>query len=108
MQAKASRKSSKNAKETKAAASGSNESKACASDSQEVKGSEPVSTEKEASGTVASSSAPLRLILLRHAKSSWDDPSLEDHERPLNKRGRKAAPDVAAQIRSLGAFLTVQ
>ncbi|GAQ79134.1 hypothetical protein KFL_000250110 [Klebsormidium nitens] len=45
---------------------------------------------------------PLRLILLRHAKSSWDDPSLKDHERPLNNRGRKAAPNVAAQLRSRG------
>lgn len=33
----------------------------------------------------------LRLSLLRHAKSSWDDPSLDDHDRPLNARGRKAA-----------------
>jgi phosphohistidine phosphatase len=33
-----------------------------------------------------------RLYLLRHAKSSWDDPSLSDFDRPLNGRGRKAAP----------------
>jgi phosphohistidine phosphatase len=32
------------------------------------------------------------LILMRHAKSSWKDPKLEDHERPLNKRGKKDAP----------------
>jgi phosphohistidine phosphatase len=32
-----------------------------------------------------------RLILIRHAKSSWDDPMLADHDRPLNKRGRRAA-----------------
>lgn len=31
------------------------------------------------------------LLFLRHAKSSWSDPSLNDHERPLNKRGRNAA-----------------
>jgi phosphohistidine phosphatase len=31
-----------------------------------------------------------RLYLLRHAKSSWDDPSVADHERPLAPRGRKA------------------
>jgi phosphohistidine phosphatase len=37
-----------------------------------------------------------RLHLLRHAKSSWDDPSLDDHERPLAPRGRKAAAVVAA------------
>ena len=32
-----------------------------------------------------------RLILLRHAKSSWADPDLADHDRPLNARGRAAA-----------------
>ena len=32
------------------------------------------------------------LLLLRHAKSSWDDPELQDFERPLNQRGRRAAP----------------
>ncbi len=32
------------------------------------------------------------LYLLRHAKSSWSEPGLTDHDRPLNKRGRKAAP----------------
>ncbi|MEO1695612.1 MAG: histidine phosphatase family protein [Pseudomonadota bacterium] len=32
------------------------------------------------------------LILLRHAKSSWSDPGLADMDRPLNKRGRDAAP----------------
>jgi phosphohistidine phosphatase len=30
------------------------------------------------------------IYLLRHAKSSWDEPELLDHERPLAKRGRKA------------------
>jgi phosphohistidine phosphatase len=34
----------------------------------------------------------LTLSLLRHAKSSWDDSSLDDFERPLNKRGETAAP----------------
>lgn len=32
------------------------------------------------------------LILVRHAKSSWDDISLRDIERPLNKRGKRDAP----------------
>lgn len=31
------------------------------------------------------------LILTRHAKSGWDDPSLDDHDRPLNKRGVASA-----------------
>lgn len=32
------------------------------------------------------------MLLLRHAKSSWDEPFQTDHERPLARRGRKAAP----------------
>ncbi len=32
------------------------------------------------------------LLILRHAKSSWGDSSLKDHERPLNKRGKRDAP----------------
>ena len=35
-----------------------------------------------------------RLVLLRHAKSSWDDPRLRDHERPLSPRGVRAAPEM--------------
>ena len=31
------------------------------------------------------------LLLLRHAKSDWGDPALDDHDRPLNKRGERAA-----------------
>ena len=41
-----------------------------------------------------------RLLLLRHAKSSWDEPSLADHERPLAKRGRKAAARVGEYLRA--------
>ena len=33
----------------------------------------------------------MQLILTRHAKSSWDDPYLRDHDRPLAKRGRKSS-----------------
>ena len=32
------------------------------------------------------------LLIMRHAKSSWDSPAWSDHERPLNKRGLGAAP----------------
>ena len=39
------------------------------------------------------------LYVLRHAKSSWDDPSLSDAERPLNKRGRRAADAMAGHLR---------
>ena len=43
------------------------------------------------------------LYLLRHAKSAWDDPSLDDHERPLGPRGRKAARLLARHFRELDA-----
>ena len=39
------------------------------------------------------------LLLLRHAKSSWDHPSLKDFDRPLNDRGTKAAPKMGAFMR---------
>ncbi len=43
-----------------------------------------------------------QLLLLRHAKSSWDDPERSDHARPLNLRGRHAAAAMAAEIRRVG------
>jgi phosphohistidine phosphatase len=43
-----------------------------------------------------------QLLLLRHAKSSWDDPRLSDHARPLNARGRRAAVCMGAAMRELG------
>ena len=41
------------------------------------------------------------LLLLRHAKSSWDDPELADHERPLNKRGKINAPRMGRLLHEL-------
>jgi phosphohistidine phosphatase len=43
-----------------------------------------------------------RLYLLRHAKSSWDDPALADHDRPLAPRGRRAATAMAEHFRRKG------
>jgi phosphohistidine phosphatase len=40
-----------------------------------------------------------RLLLLRHAKSSWDDPKLTDHDRPLAPRGRRATKLIAEHLR---------
>jgi phosphohistidine phosphatase len=40
-----------------------------------------------------------RLYLLRHAKSSWSEPSLADEERPLAPRGQKAAKKLAKELR---------
>jgi len=39
------------------------------------------------------------LLLLRHAKSSWRDTSIDDYERPLNKRGKKDAPRIGQLLR---------
>ena len=41
-----------------------------------------------------------RLILTRHAKSSWDDPMTPDHDRPLNERGKAAAADLGQWLAS--------
>jgi phosphohistidine phosphatase len=43
-----------------------------------------------------------QLLLLRHAKSSWDDRELPDHSRPLNKRGRLAAIAMRQTMEDLG------
>ena len=42
------------------------------------------------------------LLVVRHAKSSWDDPARDDHERPLNKRGRRDGPRMGALLREYG------
>jgi phosphohistidine phosphatase len=41
---------------------------------------------------------PKKLYLVRHAKSSWSDASLTDEQRPLNKRGRRSAPDMGRRL----------
>ncbi|WP_320177294.1 histidine phosphatase family protein [Roseovarius pacificus] len=46
----------------------------------------------------------LRLILMRHAKSSWDDPALSDHARPLNGRGRRSASALGDWLRAQGVL----
>jgi len=38
------------------------------------------------------------VLLLRHAKSAWDNAGLSDHERPLNRRGERAAEAMAEHI----------
>jgi phosphohistidine phosphatase len=43
-----------------------------------------------------------QLLLLRHAKSSWDDPGLADHERPLAPRGERACGLLADHFREIG------
>jgi phosphohistidine phosphatase len=43
-----------------------------------------------------------QLILLRHAKSSWEDAALTDHDRPLNAEGRAAAASMGKTMLALG------
>jgi phosphohistidine phosphatase len=45
------------------------------------------------------------LYLLRHAKSSWDDPTLADHDRPLAPRGRRDAKLIAKHLHGAGGDL---
>jgi phosphohistidine phosphatase len=40
------------------------------------------------------------IYLLRHAKSDWGDAAIADHDRPLNERGRDAAPRMGAHMRA--------
>ena len=42
------------------------------------------------------------LLILRHAKSSWKHPELTDHDRPLNKRGKRDAPRMGKLLRDQG------
>lgn len=41
------------------------------------------------------------LLILRHAKSSWKEPDLQDHDRPLNKRGKRDAPRMGKLLKEL-------
>lgn len=43
-----------------------------------------------------------RITIVRHAKSSWDNPSLQDNQRPLNKRGRNSAPMMGERLAARG------
>ncbi len=43
-----------------------------------------------------------KVYFVRHAKSSWADPSQRDHDRPLNSRGKRDAPDMAARLAKSG------
>ena len=39
------------------------------------------------------------LLLVRHAKSSWEEPGVQDIDRPLNERGKQDAPEMAKRIK---------
>jgi phosphohistidine phosphatase len=52
--------------------------------------------------------SPLRtLMLMRHAKSSWDNPAWTDHERPLNERGHRDAPRMGKLLGEQGLAPTL-
>jgi len=42
------------------------------------------------------------LTIFRHAKSSWNHPELNDHDRPLNKRGKRDAPIMGDRLKAAG------
>lgn len=45
-----------------------------------------------------------KLLIIRHAKSDWADINLSDFDRPLNKRGKKNAPEMAKRLVKRGLF----
>ncbi|KAJ4981911.1 hypothetical protein NE237_032748 [Protea cynaroides] len=58
--------------------------------------------EGETTGETTANSISRRLILLRHAESSWEDRTLRDHERPLSRAGRVDAISVSHKLQQLG------
>lgn len=44
------------------------------------------------------------LLILRHAKSSWKNPELSDHDRPLNTRGKQDAPRIGRKLSKEGVI----
>lgn len=42
------------------------------------------------------------LLICRHAKSSWQDPGMDDFHRPLNRRGQRDAPEMGRRLAALG------
>lgn len=61
-----------------------------------------ISTSTETPTTTLSSVAARRLILLRHAKSSWENRSIRDHDRPLSRSGQLDAIKVSQNLLKLG------
>lgn len=45
-----------------------------------------------------------KLIIIRHAKSSWDDPFLDDHQRPLAERGLRDSPRMGQRLKKENIF----
>ncbi|KAL5972319.1 hypothetical protein ACLOJK_041572 [Asimina triloba] len=58
--------------------------------------------EEEAATSAPPKPLTRRLILLRHAESSWRSPTLRDHDRPLSKTGRADAAKVSRKLQQMG------
>lgn len=43
-----------------------------------------------------------QIVLIRHAKSSWNDPGQSDFDRPLNERGKEDAPEMGLRLKAAG------
>ncbi|XP_060183566.1 uncharacterized protein At3g52155, chloroplastic [Lycium barbarum] len=61
-----------------------------------------IETNQSQQTSTSSVAAARRLILLRHAKSSWDNRSIRDHDRPLSKAGQLDAIKVSQNLLKLG------
>ena len=57
------------------------------------------STDDLNSSPLASGDGSKTLLIIRHAKSSWDIGTITDFERPLNERGKKDAPEMASRLK---------
>jgi len=57
-----------------------------------------MSSSQETKTPLASGAGVKTLLLIRHAKSDWNDASLSDFERPLNERGKRDAPAMAHRL----------
>lgn len=45
-----------------------------------------------------------QVLIMRHAKSSWDEPSMRDYDRPLNRRGLRVTPQIAQFVDENGIW----
>lgn len=61
-----------------------------------------VTNTEVSTGATAGPPVRRRLVLLRHADSSWEDRSLRDHDRPISRPGRDSAANVSRKLQELG------
>ncbi len=61
--------------------------------------------ENKKNGYAPIGSGSKRLLVIRHAKSSWDTGTLNDFERPLNERGKRDAPEMASRLKEKNVLI---